>query len=118
MQGLLLAAIYPGLEVHFYSIHKPGFEWSKQMLANITETTKKFEARGVQLIRIKEEQEGFSAGYASQTINYAHTTGADAILIMSDASEEFHYMAKAYKESVLLNEFHLPVLCAGGSKEN
>jgi nucleotide-binding universal stress UspA family protein len=112
--GLLFAGWYPNLEIHLYSIHKPGFEWSRQLLDNIGETTMQLEKHGARMIRIKEDQEGFSAGYASQTITYAASVGADAILIMSSASEEFHYMAKTYKESVLLNESHIPVICAGG----
>ncbi len=110
---LLFAAIYD-VEVHLYSIYKPGFEWPVQMLANIEETIKKFEERGVRMIRIKEEQDGFSQGYARQTLQYAQKNGADILAMMSVASEEYYYMSKSYKEAILLNEFHLPVLCAGG----
>ena len=40
------------------------------------------------------------------------------MLMMSVASDEFQSFAQAYKETVLLNEFHLPVLCTGGGKGN
>ena len=110
---LLFAAIYDP-EVHFYSIHKPGFEWTKQMLANISESTRRLEDQGVRMVRIKEEQEGFSQGYALQTLKYAHSIGADAIWMMSVASEEYPFLAKPYKEVMLLNEHQIPVLCAGG----
>lgn len=114
VEAVLLFAGKYDIEVHLYSIHKPGFEWTKQLLANIEETTRKFEEQGIRMIRIKEEQEGFSQGYASQTLRYAQSVGADAICVMSVESQDYYYMAKAYKEAMLLNEFHLPVLCAGG----
>ncbi|MCX6268894.1 MAG: universal stress protein [Bacteroidetes bacterium] len=112
---LLFAGIYD-LEVHFYSIHKPGFEWSRQMLANIEETTRKFEENGVRMIRVKEEQAGFSQGYDRQTLKYARSIGADAVLMMAVASQEYDTLPKAYKEALLLNDFHCPVLCAGGGE--
>jgi nucleotide-binding universal stress UspA family protein len=114
VEAVLLFAGIDDVEVSLYSIHKPGFEWSKQLLANIEEATRKFEERNVRMIRIKEEQEGFSPGYASQTLRYARNIGADAICVMSVESEDYYYMAKAYKEAMLLNEACLPVLCAGG----
>ena len=110
---LLIAGMYD-VEVHLYSIHVPGVEWPKQMLANIGEATQIFEENTVRMIRIKEEQEGFSQGYARQTLRYAQSVGANAICMMSVASEEYRYMSKAYKEAMVLNEFYLPVLCAGG----
>jgi nucleotide-binding universal stress UspA family protein len=114
---LLIAGMYD-VEVHLYSIHKPGFEWTDQLLANIGYAERKFEENGVHMIRIKEEQEGFSLGYARQTLKYAQSIDADIMLMMSVASEELHSFAQAYKETMLLNEFHLPVLCVGGGPEN
>jgi len=110
---VLFAGIF-NTEIHLYSIHKPGYEWTKQLLANIAEATQTFETLGIRMIRVKEEQEGFSLGYASQTLNYAQSVGASAVLIMSGASPEYLYLAKTHKESILLNEFHMPVLCSGG----
>lgn len=112
---LLFAGIFD-IEVHLYSIQKPGLEWPLQLLSNIEETKRKFEEHGVRLIRVKEEQDGFSTGYAMQTLKYARSIGADTLWMMSVASQEYYYMAKAYKEAMLLNESHLPVLCAGGGK--
>jgi nucleotide-binding universal stress UspA family protein len=114
VDAVLLFAEMFDLEVHLYSIQKPGFDWPIQMLTNIEETTRRFREKGVRMVRIKEEQEGFSQGYARQTLKYAHSIGADTIWMISLASQEYYYMAKAYKEAMLLNEFHLPVLCAGG----
>ena len=110
---LLFAGIYP-IEVHLYSVHKPGFIWSDQLLKNIEEATQQFEARGVKMIRVKEEQNVYSQGYAKQTLNYAHSVGADAIWMISIPSKEEYYQAQPYKEAVLLNEFYIPVLCTGG----
>ena len=114
---LLFAGIYD-VEVHLYSIHKPGLEWSDEILANIAYAGRIFEEKGIRMLRIKEEQEGFSVGYARQTVKYAQSSGADIMLMMSVASDEFQSFAQAYKETVLLNEFHLPVLCTGGGKGN
>jgi DhnA family fructose-bisphosphate aldolase class Ia len=66
------------------------------------------------MIRIKEDQDDFSQGYAKQTLRYARSIGADTMWMMSVASQEYYYMAKVYQEAMLLNEYHLPVVCAGG----
>ncbi|MFZ4520550.1 MAG: universal stress protein [Bacteroidales bacterium] len=112
---LLLAGIFD-VEVHLYSIQKPGFEWPARMLANIDETTRRFTEKGVKLVRKKEDQDDFSQGFARQTIRYARLIGADVLWMMSVASEDYYYMSKTYKESILFNEDHLPVLCAGGGE--
>lgn len=100
-----------GFEVHLYSISKPGFPMPEKMLENITRTERLLEKKGIRLVRVREEQSGFSQGFARQTIRYARSAGADAIWIMSVASEEYRYMAKAYKEAILLNEERIPVFC-------
>lgn len=88
------------------------------MLTNIELAEKWCEAKGIRMIRVREEQEGFSTGYARQTIRYAHTAGANAIWMISAESRDYYSFAKDYKETVLLNEFLLPVLCAGGGAES
>lgn len=110
---LFFAGIYD-LEVHLYSINKAGFEWPKQLLVNIDETIKLFESEGVQYKRIQEDQSGYSMGYAKQTVKYAESVHADFICIMSAPSKEYYYFAQTDKETLLLNEFNIPVLCAGG----
>jgi nucleotide-binding universal stress UspA family protein len=109
----MFAGIY-NLEVHLYSIHKPGFPWSDQLLKNIEDATGQFEAKGIRMIRVKEEQKVFSQGYARQTLKYANSAGADAIWMISVPSKEEYYQAPTYKEAILLNEFRIPVLCTGG----
>jgi len=103
------------IEVHFYSIHKAGFEWPEQMLINIEEASHLIETANLPLKRIKEDQNLYALGYAKQTLKYTESVCADAICIMSIPSEEYYYFAQSDKESLLLNEKCLPVLCAGGS---
>jgi nucleotide-binding universal stress UspA family protein len=110
---LLFAGIY-NLEVHLYSIHKAGFVWSDQMLKNIEEATQQLQTQGIPMIRVKEEQQVYSMGYAKQTVLYAQSVGADALWMISVPTEENYYFAQSDKETMLLNDFHIPVLCTGG----
>jgi nucleotide-binding universal stress UspA family protein len=114
VEAILLLAGFFETEVHLYSVQKPGFEWSKHLLANIAETTERFEKQGVRMIRVKEEQDGFSMGYARQTLRYTSSVGADILVMMSAASQENGNFEKVYKETLLLNEDRIPVFCAGG----
>ena len=110
---LLFAGIYD-MEVHLYSIHKAGFIWSDQMLRNIEEATLKLQTQNVRMIRVKEEQQVYSLGYAKQTVKYAQSISADALWMLSIPTEENYYFAQSDKETMLLNDFHIPVLCTGG----
>jgi nucleotide-binding universal stress UspA family protein len=112
---LLFAGIYD-MEVHLYSIHKAGFIWSDQLLKNIEEATLQLQTKGVRMIRVKEEQQVYSMGYAKQTVKYAQSIGADALCMISVPTEENYYFAQSDKETMLLNDFHIPVLCTGGGK--
>ena len=98
-------------EVHLYSIKKEGFPWSEQLLKNIDETTRQLESRGIKMLRVKEDQQLYSLGYAKQTIKYAASVGADAIFIISAPTEENFYFANADKEATLLNDYRIPVVC-------
>jgi len=110
---LFFAGIYD-LEVHLYSIHKAGFIWSDQMLRNIEDATLRLQTKGVRMIRVKEEQQVYSMGYAKQTVKYAQSIDADALWMISVPTEENYYFAQSDKETMLLNDFHIPVLCTGG----
>jgi nucleotide-binding universal stress UspA family protein len=112
---LLLAGLFD-LEVYLYSIHKPGFPWPDQLLKNIEDATRIFETKGIQMKRIKEEQKVYSQGYSKQTLLFAHETGADILCMISVPSEEYYYFAPSDKEAMLLNEYHIPVLCTCGGK--
>ncbi len=100
-------------EVILYSINKPGFDWPEQLLINIKQTSHLFEENGVKMIRVKEEQNVYSMGYARQTLKYAHAAEANVICIMSVPSQEYYYFAHADKEAMLMNEYHLPILFLG-----
>ena len=65
---------------------------------------------------MKEDQNVYSLGYAKQTLKYAQSVGADLICTMSVPSKEYYYFADSDKENLLLNEYHIPILCAGGGK--
>jgi len=101
-------------EVHLYSIHKPGFDWPEQMFTNIENATQRFKTENVKMIRVKEDQNVYSLGYSKQTLKYANSVGADCICMMSVSSREYYYFAPSDKETLLLNENTIPVLCAGG----
>ena len=57
VDAVLLFAEMFDIEVHLYSIQKPGFEWPMQLLTNIEETTRRLKEHGVRMLRIKEDQE-------------------------------------------------------------
>jgi nucleotide-binding universal stress UspA family protein len=114
--AVMLASYYDS-EVHLYSIRKEGFEWPDQLLKNIEDATNTLANRKIRMKRVKEEQTVYSQGYAKQTLNYAKSAKADAICIMSIPSKEYYYFAQSDKESILLNDFSLPVLCAGGGRD-
>jgi len=114
LEATLLFAGMDQAEVFLYSVYKPGYEWPEQMMKNIEKTAKKFEKKGIKLTRVKEDQNVYSIGYSKQILNYAKSTGADMICIISIASKEYYYFAQSDKESILLNDSYLPVLCAGG----
>jgi nucleotide-binding universal stress UspA family protein len=114
LEAILFFAGFYNIEVHLYSIHKAGFPWSDQLLKNIEEATQLLNDKGVNMIRVKEEQQVYSMGYAKQTIKYAQSINADAIWMISVPTEEYYYFAQSDKEAMLLNDFHKPVLCTGG----
>ena len=111
INAVLLFAKLFDTEIHLYSIYKPGYEWSEQLLKNIEEATKTFESQGVRMKRVKEDQSVYSQGYARQTLLYAGSARADLISMISTLSEDYYHFATADKELLLLNEHHLPVLC-------
>lgn len=111
---LFFAKIF-GSEVHFYSIRKAGFDWPDQLLKNIEEATRQFESEQIKILRVKEDANLYEFGYARQTLKYAISAGADLICMMSFPSKDYYYFAQSDKEKLLTNEFHIPVLFAGGT---
>jgi nucleotide-binding universal stress UspA family protein len=114
---MFLALAYHAVVILYY-IYKPGFEVPAQLFRNIEDATRIFEENGVEMVCIKEDQKEYSPFYARQTLLHAHVSKADCIGVMSVPSKEYFYFAQSDKETLLLNEFHIPVLCAGGGKED
>lgn len=108
-------AHYFNSEVVLYSVYKSGFEWPENMISNIEKAVQQFEEKGISLKRIKEDQTVYSLGYAKQTLKFAHESQADLIAIIPSSSKEYYYFAQTDKETLLLNDHHLPTLCVGGS---
>lgn len=114
VEAILLMARLFEIEVHLYSIHKPGFPWTEHLLKNIEVATRTFETNGIKMKRVREDQKVYSQGYAKQTMLYAREAGADIVCMISLPSEEYYYFAQSDKEAILLNEFNIPVLCSCG----
>ena len=110
---LVLAEAFNAIVLLYY-VHKPGIEISRPMANNIEEASRIFVEKGIRMICIKEEHGIYTPSYSRQTLNYASQPGVDCICIMSLPSKEFIYFAQSDKETLLLNELHIPVLCAGG----
>lgn len=102
-----------GSTVSIYSVSRPGEQPSVQMLNNIEQAKNAFEKAGVSYHEVKEDPTVYSVGYAKQTIEFAKTSGADLITIMSVSSKEHYYFAQADKERILTNEAKIPVMCCG-----
>ena len=111
---IFFASIF-GSEVHFYSIHKAGFTWPDQLLKNIEEATRQFEAKKIKVLRIKEDANLYEFGYARQTLKYAKSAATDLLCVMSVPSRDYYYFAQSDKETLLTNEYKIPVLFAGGN---
>lgn len=112
VDAVTLLAWPDATEIHLYSIFKPGFDWPEQLVKNIDEAIKYLENHQMKVLRVKEDQKVYSPGYGKQTLNYAGSVGADLICIMSEASEEYYFMAQADKETILNNDQKLAVLLA------
>lgn len=108
------AAMMAGIfdtEIQIYSIRKKGDEWTPTLKKNILAAEEVFENKGIRYVRVEEEPNVLSVGYARQTLKYAHNTGGDLISIMSVPTQEHSYFAQADKQEVLTNEHCIPVLC-------
>ncbi|MCX6232452.1 MAG: universal stress protein [Bacteroidetes bacterium] len=116
LDALLYFSKVYGTEVVLYSINKPGFDWPEQLLNNIEQAVSLFGKHGVKMTRLKEEQNMYDMGYARQTLKYAQTAKASAICMMSVPSVEYYYFAHADKETMIINDAHIPVLCMGVRK--
>lgn len=103
-------------EIHLYSIDKPGFEQSDKLRENIRLAEQSFKNKGIRYIRVDEDQNVFSVGFAKQTLKYASENGANLISIMVNTTREYAYFADSDKESILMNEHRIPVLCTSDAE--
>jgi len=103
-------------EVHLYSIDKPGFEQTDKLRENILLAEQSFKDKGIRYIRVDEDQNVFSVGFAKQTLKYASEKGANLISIMVNTTQEYAYFADSDKESILMNEQCIPVLCTSDAE--
>ena len=104
------------LEIHLYSISKPGFEQTEKLRDNISLAEARFSEKGIRYKRVSEDQSVFSVGFAKQTLLYAGKTGTDLITVMVNPTRENYYFADSDKESILTNDMGIPVLCASNAE--
>ena len=116
IDGILLLASFCDIEVHLYSIYKAGYDWSENLIRNIEFATAQLQLHHIKMVRIKEDQTVYAMGYVRQTVKYANAAGCDAFCMISIPTEEHYYFAQSDKETMLTNEYHIPVLCVGGGK--
>jgi len=104
-------ALLFGAEVHIYSIRRKGEPEYEKIRENTLLAEKIFKEKSISYKRITEDVTIISVGFARQTLQYANTIGAGFISIMSVKSEEHYYFAQADKETMINNQFNIPVLC-------
>lgn len=103
-----------GSEVRFYSISRNGEQEYENIRKNALLAEKVFGEEKITYKRVREESNVVSVGYAKQTSQYANLIDAGLIAIMSVKSEEHYYFAQSDKETMINNEFNIPVLCVNG----
>lgn len=101
-------------EIHLYSVTRKGDQEYEKIRENTMLAEKVFKERSVTYKRVKEDSSIVSVGYARQTLQFANTIDAGLIAIMSVKSEEHYYFAQADKETMINNQFNIPVLCTSG----
>ena len=110
---LLFAKAFKAV-ITLYYLQKPGYEMPARLAQNVEEAQGIFQESGVQLQCIKEDQNEYSPFYSDRILNFACQNKADCICMMSIPSKEYHYFAQSDKETLLMNECNIPILCAGG----
>jgi nucleotide-binding universal stress UspA family protein len=113
----MIAKLY-GSEIHIYSVIRKGDEGTKKLRENTLLAIKYFEDNKIPCKRVQEESTVISGGYAKQTLQYANKVNAGLIAMMSVKTEEYYYFAQADKETMINNEFKIPVLCSNGLVNN
>ncbi len=104
-----LAGLF-GCEVEIFSADKAGTQLSKQTIENVEQAEAKFDNLGVNYKVVHEESEGFSIGYAKQTLKHAESVDADIVAVMSVASNEHEYISDSDKERLINNQRGIGIL--------
>ena len=104
-----LAGLF-GCEVEIYSADKAGTQLSKKTIENVEEAESKFDEKGVKYKVVHEESEGFSIGYAKQTLKHAESVKADIVAVMSVASTEHEHISDSDKERLINNQSGIGIL--------
>ncbi len=84
----------------------------KDSMRNIEAAKEIFETRGIKWRLHEVEPKPHSVGFAAQTLEAVRAEGVDLIAIMSQISKRNSHFGKLDKETILLNEDGLQVLCA------
>jgi len=108
-QSATLGHVFSG-EVILYEIDKYIGNSSEEVSANLELAVGVCDRMGVPHRRVLDEVSVMSMGYARQTLQYAKDHSIDLIAIMSEQMDSNVAILKADKESVLTNEFGIPVL--------
>ncbi|MBL7962449.1 MAG: universal stress protein [Flavobacteriales bacterium] len=111
LDAVCMLARLGGNSVQVYQIMRPGESPSDQLLENKRKALYRLQEEGIRHEEVNEPMQGFSVGFAMQTIAHAARAGAACIAIMAHASDEYRWIADAEKERLLTNEPGIPVLC-------
>lgn len=107
-------ALKTGAEIHIFSISRKGEEVSETIRQNTVQAKEIFTNRSVKFKHHIEDAYVISVGYAKQTLKYANLIGAGMVSIMSVNSDEHYYLAQSDKETMINNEYNIPVFCVSG----
>ncbi|PKP45042.1 MAG: hypothetical protein CVT94_19095 [Bacteroidetes bacterium HGW-Bacteroidetes-11] len=103
-----------GAEIHIYSVNRKGDEASERIRQNTALAKEIFTIKTVPFKYHSEDAYVISVGYAKQTLKYANLIGAGLLSIMSVNSDEHYYFAQSDKETMINNEYNIPVFCVSG----
>lgn len=96
--------------VILYEIDKYLGNSADEVNANLNVAEDIYNREGVTHERVLDETSVMSMGYSRQTLQYAQAHQIDLICIMSEHTDSNIAILKADKESMLTNEFSIPVL--------
>jgi nucleotide-binding universal stress UspA family protein len=107
-------ALKTGAEIHIFSVNKKGNPISENIRQNTAHAKEIFTNKSVPFKYHNEDAYVISVGYAKQTLKYANLIGAGLVSVMSVNSDEHYYFAQSDKETMINNEYNIPVFCVSG----